>query len=69
MWKKNALKNWKKPLLEQKYAKSLIEASILKAKEMHRDILKQPKTTKKWRNCSFHYCIQSKNFSDKKAKR
>ena len=36
----------KKTLLEQKYPQSLIEASILKAKEIPLEILRQPKTTK-----------------------
>ena len=36
----------KKTLLEQKYPKSLIEASILKAKEIPFEVLRQPETTK-----------------------
>ena len=37
----------KKTLLEQKYPRSLIEASILRAKEIPLEILRQPKTVKK----------------------
>ena len=36
----------KKTLLEQKYLKSLIEASLLRAKETPLEILRQPKTAK-----------------------
>ena len=36
----------KETLLEQKYRKSLIEASILRTKEIPLKILRQPKTTK-----------------------
>ena len=39
MWKKNALKNWKKHCKKLKYPKTLIEASILKAKENEEIIL------------------------------
>lgn len=47
MFKKNASKNRKKKkLVEQKYSKSLINASILKAKEIPTKVLRQPKTTK-----------------------
>ena len=47
MSKKNAIKNWKKKtLLIQKYLKSLGEASILKAKKITLEVLRQPKTAK-----------------------
>ena len=48
MFKKNASKNRKKKkkLVEQKYSKSLINASILKAKEIPTKVLRQLKTTK-----------------------
>ena len=39
-------KELKKTSLEQKYAKSLIEARILRAKEIPLEVLRQPKTTK-----------------------
>ena len=39
-------KELKKALLEQKYPKSLKEASILRTKEMPLEILRRPKTTK-----------------------
>ena len=42
--KEKCFKELKKRLLEQKYPKSLIEASILRAKEIPLEILSQPKT-------------------------
>ena len=45
LWKKNAPKSWKKSI-KQKHPKSLIiEASILQAKEIPLEVLRQPKTT------------------------
>ena len=47
MSKKNAIKKWKKKtLLIQKYPKLLGEASILKAKKITLEVLRQPKTAK-----------------------
>ena len=47
-------------MLEQKYPKSLIEASILRAKKMPLETLRQPKTAKSEEIISlFHYYIQS----------
>ena len=44
--KEKRFKEMKRTLLEQKYPKSLIEASILRAKEISLEILRQPKTAK-----------------------
>ena len=44
--KEKRFKELKRTLLEQKYPKSLIEASILRAKEIPLEILRQPKTAK-----------------------
>ena len=44
--KEKCFKELKETLLEQKYHKSLIEASILRAKEIPLEVLRQPKTTK-----------------------
>ena len=44
--KEKRFKELKKALLEQKYPKSLIEASILRAKEIPLKILREPKTAK-----------------------
>ena len=44
--KEKCFKELKKTLLQQKYPKSLIEASILRAKEIPLEVLRQPKTTK-----------------------
>ena len=44
--KEKRFKELKKTLLEQKYPKSLIEASILRAKEIPLEILRQSKTAK-----------------------
>ena len=43
---KKIFKELKKTLLEQKCTKSLIEASILKAKEIAFEILREPKLQK-----------------------
>ena len=43
---KKRFKELKKTYLEQKYSKSLIEASILKVKKIPLEILRQPETTK-----------------------
>ena len=62
-------KGLKKALLEEKYPTSLIEASILKVKEISFEVLKQK--YKKWGNYSFHYYAQSqqsKRFSYVKTK-
>ena len=53
MLKKKHFKELKKTLLEQKYPKSFIEASILKAKATE--------NFQKWRNSSFHLIYNSKN--------
>ena len=45
--KEKRFKGLKKTLLEQKYPRSLIEASILKAKEIPLEILRQLKNCKK----------------------
>ena len=45
--KEKCFKELKKTLLEQKYPKSLIEVSKLRAKEIPLKILRQPKTAKK----------------------
>ena len=44
--KRKCFKELKKIFLQQKYPKSLIEASILRAKEIPLEVLRQPKTTK-----------------------
>ena len=44
--KEKGLKELKKTLLEHKYSESLTEASILRAKEIPLEILRQPKTDK-----------------------
>ena len=44
--KEKRFKELKKTLLEQKYSKSLIEASILKATEISLEIFRQPKPVK-----------------------
>ena len=44
--KEKRFKELKKTLLEQKYPRSLIEASILRAKEIPLEVLRQPKTAK-----------------------
>ena len=44
--KAKRFKELKKPLLEQKYPRSLIEANILRAKEIPLEILRQPKAAK-----------------------
>ena len=44
--KEKRFKELKKTLLEQKYPRSLIDASILRAKEIPLEILKQPKNAK-----------------------
>ena len=44
--KEKRFKELKRTLLEQKYPKSLIKASILRAKEIPLEILRQPKTAK-----------------------
>ena len=44
--KEKRCKELKRTLLEQKYPKSLIEDSILRAKEIPLEILRQPKTAK-----------------------
>ena len=54
--KEKRFKELKRVLLEQKYPKSLIEASILSAKEIPFEI---NKSCQKWGNNSFHLCIQS----------
>ena len=59
MKNKNCFKELQKTLLEQKYPKSLIEASILKAHELPLEILRQPQTAKKWVNYSFYNYKQS----------
>ena len=47
-------------MLEQKYPKSLIEASILRAKKMPLETLRQTKAAKSEKIISFfHYYIQS----------
>ena len=43
--KEKLFKELKKTLLKQKYPKSLIEANILRAKEISLEVLRQPKTT------------------------
>ena len=43
--KEKLFKELKKTLLEQKYPKLVTEASLLKAKEIPLEILRQPKTT------------------------
>ena len=45
--KEKHFKELKRTLLEQKYFKSLIEASILRAKEIPLEVSRQPKTTRK----------------------
>ena len=62
--KKKSFKELKKTLLEQKYPKSLIEASIVRAKEIPLEILRQEKKCQKWGTYCFHYCIQSKKFKN-----
>ena len=47
MKNKSCFKELQKTLLEQKYPKSLIEASILKAHELPLEILRQLQTAKK----------------------
>ena len=44
--KEKRFKELKKALLERKFSKSLIEATILRAKEIPIEILRQPKTAK-----------------------
>ena len=44
--KEKRFKELKKTLLQQKCPKSLIEASILRAKEIRLEVLRQPKATK-----------------------
>ena len=44
--KEKRFEELKRTLLEQKYPKSLIEASILRAKKIPLEILRQPKTAK-----------------------
>ena len=53
-------KESKKIFLEQKYSKSIIEAGILKSKEIPLEVLRQQKATK-MRNYSFRYYVQSNN--------
>ena len=51
--KEKCFEELKKTLLEQKSPKSLIEASMLKGKEIPLEILRQPKTTKNEEVISF----------------
>ena len=50
-------KELKRTLLEQKYSKSLIEATILRAKEISIEILRQPETAKNEEITSFLHTI------------
>ena len=51
--KEKCFKELKKTLLVQTYPRPLMEASILKAKEITVKVLKQPKTTKNEENLPF----------------
>ena len=70
--KEKRFKELKRVLLEQKYPKSLIEASILRAKETPLELSRQPKTAKTEEIIPFtNYYIQSqqnKSFSYNKTK-
>ena len=51
--KEKCFKELKKILLQQKYPKSKIESTILKAKETPMEVLRQPRTTKNVEIISF----------------
>ena len=59
--KEKRLKELKKTLIEEKYPKSLIEASILRAKETPSEILSQPKTAKNENIFPFTIACNSNN--------
>ena len=68
---KKSFKELKKKLLEQIYPNSLIEASILRAKEIYLEILRQPKTAKNKDIVPFTFTYNPnspKRFSYNKAK-